>query len=325
MSTPEQPTGSGPTRRRAQRYKQGRHQTQLGSQAISNIFQILHRKGQTRAPPDMDERSLTIGRFHNAPLNARMLSSHVYPIVGQRGELDNDCLYIRHPSRRLDLQSLLALRPISVENSPDLIDNIYLTGVHSKNSATTSAFMIHIYLPDSTPKDIINIIAAQLDDMHKQGIHASSAQIHNTTTIDSISYTFDTTFLDDEPIASGTYVTSSHLEGPPPTHTWSPSEHSCQRHTVSHFWRVDNYDEQLPYPIQESPPGSPTTSESNFPIRPRRAPGRSQTACSPPMTLAQFTTTNSRTHGTKGLITTLTGDIHTNALTTLLCSGTQTT
>jgi hypothetical protein len=102
MSTPDQPSASGTNRRRTQRHKRGGHQTQLGSQARVIISQLLHRKRQTHAPPDNDERSLTIGRFHDAPLQARMLSPHVYPAVGQRGEIDNDCLYIHHPSRRLD-------------------------------------------------------------------------------------------------------------------------------------------------------------------------------------------------------------------------------
>ncbi len=113
MSTTDQPSTSGLNCRRTQRYKRGGHQPQLGSQARFNISQILHRKGQTHAPPDTDDRSLAIGGFHDAPLQARMLSPQVYPAVGQRGEIDNDCLYIHHPSRRLDLQSPLALRPIS--------------------------------------------------------------------------------------------------------------------------------------------------------------------------------------------------------------------
>ncbi len=65
---------------------------------------------------------------------------------------------------RLDDQSPLALRPILADQSPNLIDNLYLTGVHSTDSATSIAFMINIYLPDSTPKDIIYLLAAQLDD-----------------------------------------------------------------------------------------------------------------------------------------------------------------
>jgi len=149
--------------------------------------------------------------FHDAPLNARMLSRHVYPTVGQRGELGNDCLYINHPSRRLDLQSPLALRPNSADHLPDLIDNIYLTGVHSTDSATTSAFTIHLYIPESTPNDITNIIAAQLEDMRKQEIHTSSAQLQNMTTIDTMKNTFDATFLDDEQIAPGTYVEGTYV------------------------------------------------------------------------------------------------------------------
>jgi hypothetical protein len=85
-----------------------------------NISQLLHRKRETHAPPDTDERSLAIGRFHDAPLLARMLSPHVHPAIGRHGEIDNDCLYIHHPSIRLDLQSKLALRPTSHAHSPDL-------------------------------------------------------------------------------------------------------------------------------------------------------------------------------------------------------------
>ena len=104
---------------------------------------------------------------------------------------------------------------MTTEHSPDLIDNIYLTGVHSTDSATTSAFMIHLYIPKSTPYDIANIIAAQLENMHKQGIHTSSTQLHTTITIGAFTNTHGITYLDDEPIASGTYLTSKHLEGTP--------------------------------------------------------------------------------------------------------------
>jgi hypothetical protein len=54
MSTPEQPSTLGPNHRRAQRFKRGGHQSQLGSQAMVNITQLLHRKGQTHAPSDTD-------------------------------------------------------------------------------------------------------------------------------------------------------------------------------------------------------------------------------------------------------------------------------
>ena len=160
-----------------------------------------------------------------------MLSPHVYPTVGQRGELENDFICIHHTSRRLDLQSPHALRLISADHSPHLIDNMYLTGVHSTNPSTTSAFMPHLYIPESTPNDITNIIATQLVEMHTQGIQTFLAHLHNMMIVDSITNTFDTTFLDDEPIASGTYVTTSHLEGTPHTHvvnlpTFSPATYS---------------------------------------------------------------------------------------------------
>ena len=102
-----------------------------------------------------------------------MLSPHVYPANGQRLEIDNDCLYIHHPYKRLDLHSPLALQPISLAHSPDIIDNAYLTGVNSADSATTSAFTVHLYIPELTPDNIANIIAAQLKDMQEQGIQTS--------------------------------------------------------------------------------------------------------------------------------------------------------
>jgi hypothetical protein len=47
-------------------------------------------------------------------------------------------------------------------------------------------------------------------------------------TFNNMNNTFDNTFLDDEQITSGTYVTSPHLEGTPHAHvvtlpTFSPS------------------------------------------------------------------------------------------------------
>ena len=75
--------------------------------------------------------------------------------------------------------------------------------------------MIHLYIPESTPNDIINIIATQPKGMRKQGIHTSPDQLQNMMTFDNVNTTFDSTFLDDEQIASGTYVTSPHMEGTP--------------------------------------------------------------------------------------------------------------
>jgi hypothetical protein len=111
---------------------------------------------------------------------------------------------------------------------PKLIDNLDLTGVHSTDSMTTSAFMIHLLIPEPTSDVTINIVAAQLEDMIKQGIHTSPEQLHQMITVDNMNNTYDTTFLDDEHIASGTYVTSQHMEGTPHAHvvtlpTFSPA------------------------------------------------------------------------------------------------------
>jgi hypothetical protein len=42
---------------------------------------------------------------------------------------------------------------------------MYLTGVYSTDSATTSAFLIYIYIPEATAEDIITIISRQLKEM----------------------------------------------------------------------------------------------------------------------------------------------------------------
>ena len=120
---------------------------------------MLHRKGQAQTQPDTDERSLTIGSFHGAPLVARMHSPHVHPAVGRRDELDNDCLYLHHPLRRLDLQSPLALAPLSPNHSPELIDNLYLTGVYASDLSTTSAFLVYIHIREAITDEIDNIIS----------------------------------------------------------------------------------------------------------------------------------------------------------------------
>ncbi len=56
--------------------------------------------------------------------------------------------------------------------------------------------MINIHIPESTSDDITNIVAAQLKDMHKHGIQTSHAQLHTIMTIDSMTNTLDTIFLD---------------------------------------------------------------------------------------------------------------------------------
>ncbi len=127
-----------------------------------------------------------LGGVHDAPLKARMHTHKVQPAVRHRGELDNDCLYLFHPIRRRDMHNPLAVRPISPNYSPDIIENQYLARVHSTDSTTTSAFMIHFYVSDSTPDIILNLIRGKLNEMHSDGAPTSADHIAKTMTVDPI-------------------------------------------------------------------------------------------------------------------------------------------
>jgi len=145
-----------------------------------------------------------------------MHSPHVHPAVGRRGELDNDHLYMHHPSRRLDFQSPLALAPLSSIYSPKLIDNMYLiTSVYSTDSATTSTFLVYKYIPEASADDIANIISAQLNEMQKSGALNSADDHTSSMTAHSLMDTHLTTYLDDKRIIQTTIMTSPHLENVP--------------------------------------------------------------------------------------------------------------
>ncbi len=75
--------------------------------------------------------------------------------------------------------------------------------------------MIHIFLPKTTTEDIVRLLSSQLETIQKEGAINSSETLHNTMTLDTTPDGHATTFLDDEPIASGTYLTSPHLESAP--------------------------------------------------------------------------------------------------------------
>jgi hypothetical protein len=144
-----------------------------------------------------------------------MHSPHAHPVAGCRGDLDNDCIYLHHPSRRLDLQSPLALAPLSQNHSPELIDNLYLTGVYSTDSATTSAFLIHIHILEATPNDISSIITMQLNEMQKMGILNPADNFTNLMTVHPLLDTHHTTYLGGDKIIHTTSMLSPHLEGTP--------------------------------------------------------------------------------------------------------------
>jgi hypothetical protein len=106
------------------------------------------RQGRNLQPPATCAISLTIGNFHDAPLNARKFDKHVYPSVAYRDTiLETNPIYLYHPSTRLDMHSTLALTPLSPAHNLVLIENQYLIGVHSAKDPNVSTHTIYIYLP----------------------------------------------------------------------------------------------------------------------------------------------------------------------------------
>jgi hypothetical protein len=92
---------------------------------------------------------------HSTPAKS---TKNVYPTAANRDNiLDTDSIYLYHPSPRQDMQNPLALTPMSPAHSPVLIENQYLTGVHSAKDPNVSTYTNYIYLPH--------------DDSHKITIH----------------------------------------------------------------------------------------------------------------------------------------------------------
>jgi len=61
--------------------------------------------------------------------------------------LEADPIYLHHPSPRQDLQSPFTLTSLSPAHSPVLIENQYLTGVHSAKDPNISSYTIFMYPP----------------------------------------------------------------------------------------------------------------------------------------------------------------------------------
>jgi len=106
------------------------------------------RQGRGLQPPATDVISLAIGNYHDAPLDARKIDKNVYPTAADRSNiLETDPIYLYHPSPRQDLQSPLALTPRSPAHNLVLLENQYLTRVHSAKDPNINTYKIYIYLP----------------------------------------------------------------------------------------------------------------------------------------------------------------------------------
>ena len=111
------------------------------------LTQHLMRRGRGLQPPSTDTISLAIGNYHDAPLNARKIDKNVYPTPFDRNNiLETDPIYLYHPSPHQDLQSPLAFTPLSPAHSLVLLENQYLTGVHSAKYPNINTYKIYIYL-----------------------------------------------------------------------------------------------------------------------------------------------------------------------------------
>ena len=70
-------------------------------------------------------------------------------------------IYLYDPPSRQDLQSPLALTPLSPSHIPDLIDNQYLTRVHDSAKDPNNTYSVYMYLPhDMDYKHAIRTVLA---------------------------------------------------------------------------------------------------------------------------------------------------------------------
>jgi hypothetical protein len=181
--------------------------------AQAALTQHLMRRGRNLQPPSTDIISFTIGNYHDVPLSARKIDKNVYSTAADHTNLlETDPIYIYHPTPRQDLQSPLALTPLSPAHSPVLLENQYLTGVHSAKDPNISTYKIFLYLPhDVDHKGTIqSIITHQLTQMQAAGLPTSLEDLDALQIQENSTYPF-TPELDDEPITRTTEVIPAHL------------------------------------------------------------------------------------------------------------------
>jgi len=105
----------------------------------SPLLITWHARANPHALSASDPISTMLGNNHHAPLHARRVTADVHPPAATRGDLHSDRINLHHPSARTDLQSPVSLTKASPTHAPALIDNHYITGVHSSNSSTSSS------------------------------------------------------------------------------------------------------------------------------------------------------------------------------------------
>ncbi len=179
----------------------------LTANAHIALTQHLLRRTHTQKPALSDPISRLLGSFHTAPLNARRVDPNVYPTPTDRESVLANPIYYHHPSARLDLQSPLALNPISPAHSPVLIDNYYITGTHSGHDPNTSSYKLTMFLHNlDDPATVIKpLLTQQLTDMQNAGFPTSTQGLDSVQIIAYDTYPADPE-IDDEPITGTTDV-----------------------------------------------------------------------------------------------------------------------
>jgi hypothetical protein len=138
---------------------------------------------------------------------------NVYPAAADRDNiLETDLTYLYHPSPRQDLQSSLALIPLSPAHNPALLEYQYLTGVHSANHPNVNTYTIYMYLlHDINHKNtILTILNNQLAHIQSAGLPTSPEGMDALHVLENSTYPVCPE-LDDEPITSTTEVIPSQL------------------------------------------------------------------------------------------------------------------
>jgi hypothetical protein len=164
----------------------------------------LVRRGHILRPASTDVMSLIISNFLDAPFNVKKLDKN----VDRDNILQIDPFYLYHPSTRQDLQSPLAINnPLSPAHNPILIENKYLTSVHSAKDPNVITYTIFMYLPHDVDYKftIRTVLTHQLTRMQDAGLPTSLDGL-NTLKVTESSYYPARPELDDEAITSTTQV-----------------------------------------------------------------------------------------------------------------------
>ena len=208
----EQPSSAPRGRRNNQRYRRGAHNVTLDSSARLALTQHFAAKSRAQPPAVSDPISLTISSYYSAPLGGRRVLEAVLPPHHDRADLTADPIYFNHPSAREDLQHPLLLRTSALGLNSVVIENYYVTGVHSNTSQDHASFFVYIYLPNDYDHttDLINVLTLQLDSMSQAGYPTSPLGMRDAQ-VTTILGDIPTSEPDDDPIDTMTLITPPQL------------------------------------------------------------------------------------------------------------------